>query len=307
MDSSPPTGTLSAAATPPRSEGSDSDDDGIICEETLAGTGPYSFRITLGKHDEYDSVVTFSVMILQGGHHGQTVGYLTGRVIDRDLRPRWQFHELCDGESAELEEVGVTFCDGDGKIIYKDIDGLSAESDSAASRGGFLHIGEVKIYDGHRRMDLGLACIKTLLEWLNARDAREREEHQQAWMNNGRKPEWQYLHAGWTLAVLGVEYTSHREETEEERARPLVVQHKVGRHWARLGFRQARFGSHLWYVTPERLTQVRKEEVAGLHISSIPEPPPIAPAPLRVLRPLRKTGSASRYVSGGNPGLHRAG
>ena len=241
MDSSPPTGTLSAAPTPPRSEGSDlSHEEGIICEETLAVTGPYSIRITLGKNEEFDSMVTIGVTILHGGHHGQTVGDLTGRVIDRDFRPRWNFHEVCDEESAELEEVAVEFCDEDGTLRYKDLDRLSAESDSAASRGGFLHIERVAINEGHRRRDLGLACMKTLLEWLNVRDAREKEEHRQANMTT-RKHEWTYLHAGWTIAVLqpGVEYTEEDheraraaalgqvEDTEEERARWPVVQRKV--------------------------------------------------------------------------------
>ena len=228
MDSSPPTGTLSAAPTPPRSEGSDSsNEEGIICEETLAVTGPYSIRITLGKHEDYDSMVTIGVTILHGGHHGQTVGYLTGCVIDRDLRPRWNFHEVCE----DLEEVAVEFCDGDGTLRYKDLDGLSADSDSASSRGGFLHIERVAINEGHRRRDLGLASMKTLLEWLNVRDAREREEHWQAWMTT-RKSECTYLHAGWTIAVLqpGVGCTEEDHErllaaalsevgvTEEERA-----------------------------------------------------------------------------------------
>jgi len=101
MDS--PTGTLSAARTPPRSDDGDSDDEGIICEETLADTGPYSFRITLSKHYEYESVVEFRVEILSGEQY--EVGHLNGRVVDRSFRPRWQFHELCDGESAELQEA----------------------------------------------------------------------------------------------------------------------------------------------------------------------------------------------------------
>ena len=64
MDSSTPAGSLrlgSGVPTPPRSEMDDSDgseDEGIICEETLADTPPYSFRITLGRHYDYESVVT---------------------------------------------------------------------------------------------------------------------------------------------------------------------------------------------------------------------------------------------------------
>jgi len=135
-----------------------------------------------------------------------------------------------------VQEVGVTFCNDDGTLRYKDLDGLSEADDSEASRGGFLHIEMVSIREEHRHRDLGVRCIKRLLEWLNARDARERQEHRQAslasqpptdgdegafllWMNS-RKYEYQYLHAGWTIAVLqpGVENT----DADHERARALA-------------------------------------------------------------------------------------
>ena len=67
------------------SDGSDagSDDVATICEETLADTAPYSFRITLGKDDELDSLVTICVEIL---HDDMPVGRLNARVIDRSFR-----------------------------------------------------------------------------------------------------------------------------------------------------------------------------------------------------------------------------
>jgi len=137
------------------SDGSDagSDDVATICEETLADTAPYSFRITLGKDDELDSLVTICVEILHGD---MPVGHLNARVIDRSFRPCWNFYEVCDAESAELEEVGVTFCNGDGTLRYKDLDGLSVTEDSAASTGGFPHIEQVSLDVEHRRKDVGV-------------------------------------------------------------------------------------------------------------------------------------------------------
>lgn len=215
-----------------------SDDEGILCEETLADTAPYRFRITLGKHYEYESVVTILVTILHGD---QPVGYLNGRVTDRSFR---EFHQLADGEAAELGEVGATFCNDDGTLRYRDLDGLTAREDSGASRGGFLHIEQIAIDEAHRRGDLRVRCIKALLEWLNIRDAHERQERAQASPASQpptdtapeatvrpaatRKPEREYVHAGWTIAVLqpGAENAEeeharaegHEEETEEGRA-----------------------------------------------------------------------------------------
>jgi hypothetical protein len=202
-----------------------SEDEGIICEETLADTPPYSFRITLGRHYDYESVVTILVTILHGA---QPVGYLNGRVTDRSFR---EFHQISDAESAELGEVGASFCHDDGTLRYKDIAGLSAGEYPQASGGGFLHIEQVAIDEAHRRGDVRLRCIKALLEWLNVRDAHEREERAQAPPTRQppmktdpeaatrppptRRPEREYVHAGWTLAVL----QPGEENADEERAR----------------------------------------------------------------------------------------
>ena len=79
----------------------DGSQDRILCQETLADSGGYGFRIKLETHYEFASVVEIRVEIL----HGDTeVGHLKGRVIDRSFQPRWQFHTLCDAESEELQE-----------------------------------------------------------------------------------------------------------------------------------------------------------------------------------------------------------
>jgi len=79
----------------------DGSQDRILCQQTLADRGDYSFKITLERHYEYDSVVEIRVEIL---HRDTEVGHLKGRVIDRSFKPRWQFHTLCDAESEELQE-----------------------------------------------------------------------------------------------------------------------------------------------------------------------------------------------------------
>jgi hypothetical protein len=236
-------------------------------------------------------VVLISVSIMY--KNDAVVGRLKGLVIDRDFRPRWQFHELCDSESQELQEMGVCFCNDDGTLRYEDLNGLTKEQDAAASSGGFLQIEEVSISEAHRRKDLGVRCVKKLLEWLNARDVRQCEE------NTGIKPLYKCLRAGWTLAVLqpGLENTEEdrkrwREEHEREReggepsaadqaqkaermALRKAGKRKVTQQWARLGFQQACFASNLWYVIPSRLGLKTKEEVSDLLITETPEPQPV--------------------------------
>lgn len=169
---------------------------------------------------------------------------------------------------------------------------LRREQDAAASSGGFLQIEEVSISEAHRRKDLGVRCVKKLLEWLNARDVRQCEE-------NAGKPLYKCLRAGWTLAVLqpGLENTEEdrnrwREEHEREReggepsaadqaqkaermALRKAGKRKVKQQWARLGFQQACFASNFWYVIPSCLGLKTKEEVSDLLISETPEPQPV--------------------------------
>ena len=294
-------------------EEEDEDEDGnrlIICQHTLEDElAGYGFEIELRRHYEFKSVVEISVSITYEKH---AVGRLKGLVIDRNFRPRWQFHELCDAESQELQEMSVCFCNDDGSLRYKDLDGLTEEQDGAASQGGFLQIELVSISEAHRRKDLGVRCVKKLLEWLNTRDARQCQEHDEAsrlprgdmdglmgWLAP-RKPLNTCVRAGWTLAVLqpGLENTpedhaclreEHRREIEgeepsaadqareaERMAQQKAARRKVAQQWARLGFRQAKFASEFWYVTPSRLGLLSKEEVSGLLITETPERQPVA-------------------------------
>lgn len=194
---------------------SEEEEDRKICQETLEDTVVgYAFTVTLESHDEWESVVMIRVSIT---HEKELVGHLNGLVIDRDFRPRSQFHELCDSQSQELQGMGVCFCNDDGTLRYKTLNGLAKEKDDAASSGGFLQIENVSIDEAHRHKDLGIRCVKTLLEWLNVRDARERQERQQAAQLEFRnmrdtlksehvaggdlwarypKPEFRFLHAG---------------------------------------------------------------------------------------------------------------
>jgi len=134
----------------------------------------------------------------------------------------------------------LTFCNDDGTLRFSDLDGLIAGQDNPASIGGFLHIEMVSIGEQHRHRDLGVRCAKLLLEFLNVRDARERQEHKAAaetwdrrleeldgdeaayiaWLHT-RKSERDYLHAGWTVAVLstGLENTPEDHRRMFERAR----------------------------------------------------------------------------------------
>ena len=260
----------------------------LIAEETLVDTGGnYQFKCTLRRHYEFESAMQVSVTIMHGS---VTVGSVKAFLVDRDFRPRWQFHELCDAESQELQEMGVLFCNDDGTVRFADIDGLDATADGAASHGGFLQIEMVRLDEEHRHKDVGVRCIKALLEWMNAR-----EEGRQSTL-----PWWNTLHSSWTLAALqpGLETTeedrrryfaqekepsaeekAREEEREEEReAQAIIARRKVALQWARLGFRQAQFASDYWYLTPNRTCLKTKADVAELQITKMPKIKPIVEA-----------------------------
>ena len=97
----------------------DEEEDGnrLICLQTLEDTtAGYCFEIKLERHYEYESVVVISVSIK---YENDEIGHLQGLVIDRNFRPRWQFHELCDAESQELQEMSVCFCNDDGSLATR--------------------------------------------------------------------------------------------------------------------------------------------------------------------------------------------
>merc|ERR1712129_178490 len=125
------------------------------------------------------------------------VGYLCGMVIDRDFEPKWDFWELCDSESQELHQLSATFCDTEGKVSYKDIDGLDRKAGRNASRGGFLYIQMISIEKKHRRHDVGINCLKRTLGFLNTLSEFE---------------EYGDLSANWTFAALeaGLQNTNGR-------------------------------------------------------------------------------------------------
>ena len=198
-----------------KEEDKDKDGNCLICLQTLEDTtAGYCFEIKLERHYKYDSVVVISVSIK---YKNDKIGHLQGLVIDRNFRPRWQFHKLCDTESQELQEMSICFCNDDGLLRYKDLDGFTKEQDGAASGGGFLQIEQVSISTTHRCKDLGVRCVKQLLEWLNERDACQCQEHKQAfedahpppgdvdamltWLES-EKPLYKTLHAGWLIVVL---------------------------------------------------------------------------------------------------------
>ena len=182
--------------------------------------------------------------------------------------------------------MGVLFCNDDGTVRFADIDGLDATADDAASHGGFLQIEMVRLDEEHRHKDVGVRCIKALLEWMNAR-----EEGRQSTL-----PWWNTLHSSWTLAALqpGLETTEEdrrryfaqekepsaeeKAREEERKAQAIIAHRKVALQWARLGFRQAQFASDYWYLTPNRTCLKTKADVAELQITEMPKIKPIAEA-----------------------------
>ena len=222
--------------------------------------------------------------------------------------------------------MSVCFCNDDGSLRYEDLDGITEEQDGAASGGGFLQIEQVSISTTHRRKDLGVRCVKRLLEWLNDRDARQCQEHKQAfeaarpppgdveamltWLES-EESLYKTLRAGWSLAVLqpGLENTEedrgrwheeHRRKMEgeepsaadqareaERMAVRKVARRNVTQQWARLGFRQACFASNFWYVIPSRLGLKTKEEVSDLLITETPERQPVAETDKQLISYLR--------------------
>ena len=73
-------------------------------------------------------------------------GYINAERIDRDQMndDRDNFHMVCDAESADLQAVGVQFCDRRGSLRLE-------VNDPAADRGGFLHISSFSVPTEYRQ------------------------------------------------------------------------------------------------------------------------------------------------------------
>lgn len=274
----------------------------LILEETLPAFGEYSFHVKLSAHYEYETVVDVHVTILCGE---SKIGFMEALVIDRDFQPSWNFHELCDALSGELQRLTFGRCHDDGRLRYAEFHGLTAEKDSAASAGGFLHIDLVSIDPEHRRKDVGVRCVKTVLEWMNLCD----EEAHKAWGERLRSIPFNFtsrLRFGWSFAVMSPnsesDFGAHkraqhagqaeerpeqqeaaaasREEQEHgadaEAEAVVPARRKIARNWARLGFRQASFGSEFWYLTPSRLCLKSKPAVANVTVTEMPKCPAVA-------------------------------
>ena len=159
------------------------------------------------------------------------VGKLRGNLLNRDrLRPNAVFHDACDAESNELQGMGCHFCNADGTLRYRNLDGLSRAQDRASSFGNFLHIESVALDSSHRGKGVGMRFLNAVLEW---------ERWTIAGISAGALNQW--------FSWNGMKDESRQPRTEEEQA---VIEDKVCRSFARLGFKQAEFGSEYWYLVP---------------------------------------------------------
>ena len=80
-------------------------------------------------------------------------------LLERRKNLRYNFHEACDAESAELELVGTSFCDARGRIRLASVKACGPE----VSSGGFLYIGTLGD-DEFQRPNLGAVVIRKLLQ-----------------------------------------------------------------------------------------------------------------------------------------------
>eukprot|EP00965_Chrysotila_dentata_P086692 2861589-Pleurochrysis_carterae.AAC.2 len=247
-------------------------EDSFFAETFICDAIPgYDFLFTLRKHLEFDEALRVGAVIK---HHGVDVGSLEGLLIDRNVRPCSRFHSLCDAESCELDGLGMLFCNADGTVRHADIDGLDFIKHNAASYAGFLHIEMVRVDPEHRHKDLGIQSTKALLEWLNARDGTVPATHR---IHSSAE-----IRSHWTLAVIHTEFCD--SDLPAEAGAKEVATRKMMLQFARLGFKQAQFGSSMWYLLPDRLELKSKLSIETLQISKIAEDPPLTEADKAVVK-----------------------
>ena len=93
------------------------------------------------EYQEYPSMSQFSATFSRGANGAK--GRIAAVLIDRDGLHGYNFHEVCDSESADLQSVGVQFCDRRGGL-HIDV------GDPAAARGGFLYISDFMMPSEYR-------------------------------------------------------------------------------------------------------------------------------------------------------------
>lgn len=174
-----------------RSDSSEDEDHGLqerlrlLHEATVADEDPasgYEYHFQLSKHYEfYPRQLSFKGQVLYKSNPPEDgraeepstpraqVGKLRGSLIDRGKEP-FNFHQLCDADSSELQAIGCKFCDRRGRVRYENVDGLEVEGDpdgaADLNRGGFVHLYLVELDQEHWGSDVGLRFCRALLTYL---------------------------------------------------------------------------------------------------------------------------------------------
>ena len=163
------------------------------------------------------------------------VGFVKGTFIDRSTRKN--FHRVCDAACDELRDIGLAYCNRDGRLRKDDLVGFDTAEVRAGSRGGFVHIEKVRLLETIRRQDVGLSLIHALLTWLS-------EDAAFSWSLATMLP-------GILAETLPAHY--YGMDDAERQAYRAPIERKVQTQWARLGFQQAAYGSDHWFLPFSRM------------------------------------------------------
>ena len=240
---------------PPTREGTVEDSQDIEASN-------YWFKFTLRKHCDFDSQQWVRGQVMHrpaAGQMEQCVGDLKGNLIDRDHRPRWNFHELCDAESAELQGMSTALCNQDGTLRFDRIQNLNRDEHWACSHGGFLQVEIVRLEQAHRGNDIGLRFFCALLEWLT--DSWSLAVIHPAPHNNHSPSAGEMIAAG-----LSGPTPAQQQSCQDATS-------KICRHFSRLGFQQAAIGSDYWYLPSTEVVSLKKKDVVDLQITQVEAAP----------------------------------
>jgi hypothetical protein len=98
--------------------------------------------------------------------YGPRIGSLEAYLLRRGGH-RWNFHEMCDIISDEIQEMGVSLFDHTGKLRGP----INETITDAATRkkGGVLYITAVRVNESHRGRNIGLHFMKAAMDALNGK------------------------------------------------------------------------------------------------------------------------------------------
>jgi hypothetical protein len=205
----------------------------------------------IGDQGEYECTRCFSATITRGG---ATAGSIRATLVKSIADGAYDFHDVCDSESPEMQEIGCTMFSAAGAPRYGPLKG----NEEIAAGGGFLYIQEFLAYEAtnkSERQDVrGLIAQDCAKKWPQLSAEELEDLAADALMQFLTLPE---LAGRWAIAVYiakgrGVEDFA---AAQAEDARPFI----------RAGFSQVTLSQAKgWlYVTRDKLGLRSREEAAG--------------------------------------------